>query len=48
MDKTTSNQPKVQQFESIGFPDRQTAAAETPGNYLYNSGGKLEGRKKEV
>jgi hypothetical protein len=28
MDKTTAQQPKVQQFESTGFQDPQTAAAD--------------------
>ena len=46
VDKTTSKQPKVQQFEPTAFQDRQTA--ETSGNYYYNSGGKLEGRQKKV
>jgi hypothetical protein len=31
VDKTTAQQPKVQQFESTGFQDLQ-AAAETSGN----------------
>jgi hypothetical protein len=41
--KTTARQPKVPQVDSTGFQDRQTAAAETSGNYYYNSGGKPEG-----
>jgi len=46
VDKTTSKQRKVQQFESSGFQDRQAVtAAETSGNYYYNSGRKLEWRE---
>jgi hypothetical protein len=40
--KTTAQQPKVQQFESTGFQDPQTAAAETSGSYYYSCDGKLE------
>jgi hypothetical protein len=40
VDKTTAQQPKVQQFESTGFQDPQTAAAETSGSYYYGSDGK--------
>jgi hypothetical protein len=32
VDKTTAQQSKVQQFESTGFQDRQTATEETSGN----------------
>jgi hypothetical protein len=41
-------QPKVQQFESTGFQDLQTAAAETSGNKYYSVGGEVKrrGRKK--
>jgi hypothetical protein len=42
VDKTTAQQPKVQQFESTGFQDPQTAAAETSGRYYYSSDGKSE------
>jgi hypothetical protein len=38
-----AQQPKIQQFESTGFQDPQTA--ETSGSYDYNSDGKLEGEK---
>jgi hypothetical protein len=38
--KTTAH-PKVQQFESTGFQDPQTAA-ETSGSYYYSSDGKSE------
>jgi hypothetical protein len=42
VDKITAQQPKVQQFESTGFQDPQTAAAaETSGRYYYSSDGKL-------
>ena len=41
MDTTTTQQPKVQQFESTGFqnPQKAAAAAETSGNYYYSSDG---------
>jgi predicted oxidoreductase len=39
LDKTTAQQPKVQQFESTRFQDPQTAAAETSGSYYYSSDG---------
>jgi hypothetical protein len=42
VDKTTDQQPKVQQFESTGLQDPQTAAAETSGSYYYRSDGKSE------
>jgi hypothetical protein len=45
MDKRTTQQPKVQQFESTGFQDPQTAA-ETSGNYYCSYDGKLEGKRK--
>jgi hypothetical protein len=32
VNKTTAQQPKVQQFESSGFQNPQAAAAETSGN----------------
>jgi hypothetical protein len=35
----TTQQPRVQQFESTGF---QQTAAETSGSYYYSSDGKLE------
>jgi hypothetical protein len=38
VDKTTAQQPKVQQFESTGFLDPQTAA-ETSGSHCYSSDG---------
>ena len=38
VDKTTAQQPKVQQFESTGFQDPQTAA-ETSGSYYYSTDG---------
>jgi len=41
VDKTTAQQPKVQQLESIGFQDPQ-ATAETSGSYYYSSDGKSE------
>jgi len=44
VDKKTAQQPKVQQFESTGFQDPQTAAAETSGSYYYSIEGKLEGK----
>jgi len=36
VDKTTAQQPTVQQFESTRFQDPQ-AAADTSGNYYYYS-----------
>jgi hypothetical protein len=44
VDKTTAQQPTVQQFESTGFQDPQTAA-ETSGSYYYSSDGKVEERR---
>ena len=46
MNKTTAQQPKVQQFESTGSKDPLAAAAETSSNEYYSVGG--EGRRKEL
>ena len=44
MDTTTTQQPKVQQFESTGFqnPQKAAAAAETSGNNYHSYDGKSE------
>jgi hypothetical protein len=47
MDKTTAQQPKVQQFEPTGFQDPQTAA-ETSGRYYHSSDDQFEDKGGEV
>ena len=49
VDKTTTQQPKVQQLESTGYQERQAAAtAETSGIQYDNVGGEVKRKEVEV